>query len=136
MTNHRSPIQCIKGIKFHDSLESIRSFETVIFSILKKDYITKNGEIKTLNFRRNPKAQEDYINNKVNESTHGMIDHVVEGLDDSTLSVIISGKIRYFLKGRLIYYLAMFYENTWPESLQWKKPTVSEQKSEAGFQSP
>merc|ERR1712131_309963 len=90
----------------------------------------KNGEIKTLDFRRNPKAQEDYINNKVNESTHGTIDHVVEGLDDSTLSVIISGKILYFLKGRLIYYLALFYENTWPESLQWKKPTVSEQKSE------
>ena len=63
-----------------------------VFSILKKDYITKNGEIKTLDFRRDPKTQEEYINNKVAEVTNGMIDHIVEGLDDSTLSVIISGK--------------------------------------------
>ena len=62
------------------------------FSILKKDYISKNGEIKTLDFRRDPKTQEQYINNKVAEVTNGMIDHIVEGLDDSTLSVIISGK--------------------------------------------
>ena len=64
----------------------------VVFSILKKDYISKNGEIKTLDFRRDPKTQEEYINNKVAEVTNGMIDHIVEGLDDSTLSVIISGK--------------------------------------------
>merc|ERR1711962_248974 len=84
-------------------------------SILKKDYITKNGEIKTLDFKRDPKAQEEYINNKVSEVTNGMIDHIIDGLDDSTLSVIIS---------------AMYYENKWPETLQWEKPTDGEQKSE------
>ena len=45
-----------------------------------------------MDFRRDPKTQEEYINNKVAEVTNGMIDHIVEGLDDSTLSVIISGK--------------------------------------------
>ena len=52
-----------------------------------------------MDFRRDPKTQEEYINNKVAEVTNGMIDHIVEGLDDSTLSVIISGK--NFLKNEI-----------------------------------
>ena len=75
---------------------TLQNFLKNFFSILKKDYITKSGEIKTLDFRRDAKAQEEYINNKVAEVTNGMIDHIVEGLDDSTLSVIISGKTWYF----------------------------------------
>ena len=87
LTNHRSPIRCTKGTCLISTL-----LNNWVFSILKKDYITKNGEIKTLDFQRDPKTQEEYINNKVAEVTNGMIDHIVEGLDDSTLSVIISGK--------------------------------------------
>ena len=94
-TNHKSPIQCTKGKNFF-FVTNIAKFLKIFFSILKKDYITKSGEIKTLDFRRDAKAQEEYINNKVAEVTNGMIDHIVEGLDDSTLSVIISGKSGYF----------------------------------------
>ena len=60
---------------------------------MKKDYITKTGEIKQLDFQRAPKEQEEYINGKVADATNGMIDHIVEGLDDSTLAVIISGTV-------------------------------------------
>ena len=87
LTNRRLPILCTKGTCYLIST----LLNNWVFSILKKDYITKNGEIKTLDFQRDPKTQEEYINNKVAEVTNGMIDHIVEGLDDSTLSVIISG---------------------------------------------
>ena len=36
----------------------------------------------------------------------------------------------YFEKDENFYVSAMFYENKWPESLQWFTPTDGEQKSE------
>ena len=68
------------------------SQRNVNFSIIGKNYIKRIGEIKDLDFANDPKAAQDYINGKVKEATHGVIDDIVGSLDSNTLSIIVSGK--------------------------------------------
>jgi len=66
--------------------------------VLKKGWIRNLGEIKDLDFAHDVNGARDYINNKVNETTKGKIDNLIQttGGSINLSKIFISGQNFYF----------------------------------------